>query len=93
METATTEYEDILSKAASLRWKTGPSFHDSLVEAIYTDATQIADRVVTQSGEKPRFGRRSADVSSTNSESVRIRGYVTEVRHTPLRERNRVDPL
>ena len=55
METATTEYKDILSKAASLRWKTGPNFHDSLVEAIYTDASQIADRAVTQSGEKPRF--------------------------------------
>ena len=55
METGTTEHEDILSKAASLRWKTGPSFHDSLVEAIYTDASQIADRAVTESGEKPRF--------------------------------------
>jgi len=50
-----TKHEDILAKAASLRWKTGPSFHDSLMEAIYTDASQIADRAVSRSGEKPRF--------------------------------------
>ena len=34
METATSAHEDILAKAASLRWKTGPNFHDSLVEAL-----------------------------------------------------------
>ncbi len=55
MSDATTRYADILSKAASLRWKTGPNFHDSLMETIYTDASQIADRAVTRSGEKPRF--------------------------------------
>ncbi len=55
MNAAESKHEDILATAASLRWETGPSFHDSLMEAIYTDASQIADRAVSRSGEEPRF--------------------------------------
>jgi ferrous iron transport protein B len=52
---AKTMPDDVLSAASSLRWEAGPNFHDSLMEAIYTDATRIADRSVTRSGAKPRF--------------------------------------
>ncbi|MFQ5822965.1 MAG: nucleoside recognition domain-containing protein [bacterium] len=47
--------EAILAKASSLRWEVRDNFHDSLIEAIYQDAAQIAERVVTKVGEKPRF--------------------------------------
>jgi ferrous iron transport protein B len=43
----------ILSLASQLRWKVGPDFHDSLMEALYTDAAQIAERAVSRSG-RPR---------------------------------------
>jgi ferrous iron transport protein B len=51
----TTSPEDILSKAQSLRWDVGVDFHEKLMESIYTDATQIADRAVTRPEHKPRF--------------------------------------
>lgn len=47
--------EAILEKANVLRWEIGDNLHDSLVESIYRDAANIADRVVTGVGEKPRF--------------------------------------
>ncbi len=47
--------EAILAKANSLRWEIGENYHDSLIDAIYQDAGRIAERVVTKSGEKPRF--------------------------------------
>ena len=37
---AKTMPDDVLSAASSLRWEAGPNFHDSLMEAIYTDATR-----------------------------------------------------
>lgn len=46
---------DILATAQALRWEVGEDFHEKLMEALYTDATEIADRVVTRPGEKPRF--------------------------------------
>ncbi len=46
---------EILSKASELRWRVGPGFHESLVEAVYAEAARLADRAVTRSGEKPRF--------------------------------------
>ncbi|MCI0691204.1 ferrous iron transporter B [candidate division KSB1 bacterium] len=46
---------DILLTANSLRWEIGENFHDSLMDAIYQDAARISDRVVTKTGEKPRF--------------------------------------
>jgi ferrous iron transport protein B len=47
--------DDILTSAQSLRWDVGGDFHEHLMESIYTDATRIADRAVTQTDEKPRF--------------------------------------
>jgi ferrous iron transport protein B len=38
-----------------LRWQIGGNLHEQLVEAIYTDASRIADRAVTRPDQKPRF--------------------------------------
>ncbi|MBN1991142.1 MAG: ferrous iron transporter B [Anaerolineae bacterium] len=47
--------KDILNTAESLRWQIGGNIHEHLVEAIYTDAAQIADRAVTRPDTPPRF--------------------------------------
>jgi ferrous iron transport protein B len=47
--------EDILATAQSLRWEIGRDFHQDLMEAIYADAAEIADRAVTSLDQKPRF--------------------------------------
>ncbi|MEN8243118.1 MAG: nucleoside recognition domain-containing protein [Chloroflexota bacterium] len=47
--------DDLLYNAQKLRAQVGVDFHEKLVEALYTDASQIADRAVTREGEKPRF--------------------------------------
>ena len=49
---------DILHTADDLRWKIGGNFHENLMEAIYTDAAQIADRAVTRPDTPPRWFRR-----------------------------------
>jgi ferrous iron transport protein B len=46
---------EILAIAQALRWQVGVDFHEQLMESIYTEAAQIADRAVTRPGEKPRF--------------------------------------
>ncbi|GJM41064.1 MAG: iron transporter FeoB [Ardenticatenaceae bacterium] len=46
---------DILQTAESLRWEIGPEFHEQLMEGIYTEAADLADRAVTRPDEKPRF--------------------------------------
>lgn len=48
-------YEKILQSAQDLRWDIGVDFHEKTMEALYTDATRIADRAVTYPDEKPRF--------------------------------------
>jgi ferrous iron transport protein B len=45
----------ILSSAEALRWEVGEDFHEKLMETLYTNAAEIADRAVTRPGEKPRF--------------------------------------
>ena len=45
----------LLASATSLRWELGGDLHEQLVEAIYTDASRIADRAVTRPGSKQRF--------------------------------------
>ncbi len=55
MKTQQTSSSEILALANSLRWEVGENLHDDLIEAIYEDAAKISDRVVTKSGEKPRF--------------------------------------
>ncbi|RMF58244.1 MAG: ferrous iron transporter B [Calditrichaeota bacterium] len=47
--------EDIITTANRFRWELGENLHDSVMDAIYQDAAGIARRVVTVSGEKPRF--------------------------------------
>jgi ferrous iron transport protein B len=48
-------HEEILNNAQSLRWEIGVDFHEKLMESIYTDAAQIADRATTRPDKKPRF--------------------------------------
>jgi len=55
MTTQITSPEEILNSAQSLRWQVGVDFHEKLMESIYTDAAQIADRAVTRPEQKPRF--------------------------------------
>lgn len=47
--------EEILSTANKLRWEVGENFHDSILESIYQDASDIAGKVVTRVGDKPKF--------------------------------------
>ncbi len=46
---------DVLATAQALRWEVGGSLHEQLMEAIYGEAADIADLVVTRPGQKPRF--------------------------------------
>jgi ferrous iron transport protein B len=46
---------DVLATAETLRWEVGGTFHEHLMEAIYTDAARIADRAVTRPDKPPRF--------------------------------------
>jgi ferrous iron transport protein B len=47
---------DVLETARRLRRELGgDDLHQQIVEAIYTDATRLADRAVTRPGETPRF--------------------------------------
>jgi len=50
-----TTAEQILQTAEALRWEVGANFHESLMEALYTDAARIADRAVTRPDKAPRF--------------------------------------
>ena len=45
----------VLELAEQLRWQVGDSFHQELMESIYTEAAQLANRAVTQPTDKPRF--------------------------------------
>lgn len=47
--------QGILTTATKLRWEVGSNVHESLIEAIYTDATRIADRAVIYPDRPPRF--------------------------------------
>lgn len=47
--------QDILDTATRLRWEIGGNIHETLVEAIYTDAARIADRAVSYPDKPPRF--------------------------------------
>ncbi len=46
---------DILQTAEDLRWEIGQEFHEQLMENIYAEAAQLADRAVTWPDEQPRF--------------------------------------
>ena len=47
--------QQILSTAQALRWEVGGDLHGKLTEAIYTEATRIADRVVVRPERKGGF--------------------------------------
>ena len=47
--------DDIIRTAHDLRAQVGGDFHEKVVEAVYTDAAQLADRAVTRPDQKPRF--------------------------------------
>jgi len=46
---------DLLDTAAKLRAELGDSYHDGLMEAIFTDASQIADSCVSRDGKQARM--------------------------------------
>lgn len=46
---------DVLKTAAQLRAELGADYHDKLMEAIYTDASKIADRSVSHDGTRARL--------------------------------------
>ncbi len=50
----------VLDHASRLRWQVGPDFHQSLMEAIYTEAARLADRAVSR-----RAGDRGFDLDRT----------------------------
>jgi len=47
--------DELLRTAESLRWQVGQTFHEQLMEDIYADAAQLADRATTRDGEAARF--------------------------------------
>lgn len=49
------ERENILSEANKARWDLGVNFHDTVIESIYADASEIAKNTVTQKGEKAAY--------------------------------------
>ncbi len=51
----TSSPEEILATAQALRWEVGVDFHEKLMESLYTDAAQIADRAVTRPDGRQRF--------------------------------------
>jgi len=55
METTAVTIEDIIKNAESMRWQVGYDFHESIVEATYTEAARLADRAVTRQGDKQTF--------------------------------------
>jgi ferrous iron transport protein B len=44
--------EAIIASANSMRWEVGEDFHDNLMESIYSDAAEIANKTVTKKDEK-----------------------------------------
>lgn len=66
----TEEAKRLLATAQQLRWQIGNDFHEHLMQAIYTDAAQITDKVVTRPGEKARF-----DLDSTIDKLVTSRRW------------------
>ncbi len=55
MTASTVDTADILQTADNLRWEVGPDFHEQLMEDVYAEAGQLADRAVTWPEEEPRF--------------------------------------
>lgn len=47
--------ENLLNTAAQLRQQIGADYHDRLMEAIFTDSSQISDHAVTRDGQRARL--------------------------------------
>ena len=47
--------DEILALANSMRWELGVNLHDTVTESIYEDASRIAKKTVTLTGEKPVY--------------------------------------
>ncbi|MEJ2757773.1 MAG: hypothetical protein P8046_04745, partial [Anaerolineales bacterium] len=52
---ATPQVEELLQNAQNLRAAIGTDFHQNLMEAIYTDAANVADRAVQRPDKPARF--------------------------------------
>lgn len=55
MENNISKRDEILAAANAARWDLGDSFHDTIIESIYEDASRIAGKVVQQKGEKEAY--------------------------------------
>ena len=51
----TSSRERIISKANKLRWEIGENLYDTLMESIYQNAKEIAEKAITFSDKKPPF--------------------------------------
>ena len=49
------EREEILSAANAERWDLGLNFHDTVIETIYSEASAVARKTVSLSGDKPPY--------------------------------------
>lgn len=47
--------QELLNLASELRWQVGEGFHDTLIEGIYADAADIAQKVEIKQGSVPKF--------------------------------------
>jgi len=54
-KTTENKREELIAAANKMRWEIGENLHDSIMESIYKNAEEIASKVVTRVGEKPRF--------------------------------------
>jgi ferrous iron transport protein B len=55
MENKNIKREEILAAANAARWDLGDTFHDTIIESIYEDASRIAQKTVRQLGEKEAY--------------------------------------
>ena len=72
--------QDLLDLASELRWEVGENFHDTLVEGIYADAAQIAQKTEIKQGEpNPYSFERKLDQVLTSKKyktKVEIRSFL-----------------
>ena len=54
-KTDSTYRESIIKEATALRWEVGEYFHDSLMESIYKNASEIASHAVVQKSKKQNY--------------------------------------
>ena len=47
--------QELFNLASELRWQVGEGFHDTLIEGIYADAADIAQKVEIKQGSVPKF--------------------------------------